>query len=280
MKTTTSRIVKTLLLVCAFYFNLNAQVGVGITTPDNSAMLEVSSTTKGLLIPRMTSSERSAISNPATGLIVYQTDGTPGFYYNLGSPGSPNWVILLNASGNGSNLTNLTASNLTGTVAVGNGGTGANNASSARTNLGLGSLATASTVSSSQITDGTITGSDISSTANLSINNLSLSGNLKLPSRIANGQITINSSDVFLITTANNTEFTLPDPTLSAGRTIYLATKGGDTDVFTIIVAGNSNIYFGDGTSGQTANSRKRSQLICDGTNWIEVSAVTTSTVY
>lgn len=51
----------------------------------SSAMLDVSSTTKGILIPRMTSDERSAISSPAPGLLIYQTNNSPGFYYNNGS---------------------------------------------------------------------------------------------------------------------------------------------------------------------------------------------------
>ncbi len=55
------------------------------TAADASAMLDVSSTTKGLLIPRMTEAERTAISSPATALMVYQTDGTAGFYYYNGS---------------------------------------------------------------------------------------------------------------------------------------------------------------------------------------------------
>ena len=42
--------------------------------PDNSAMLDVKSTTKGLLIPRMTQTQRNAINAPATGLLIYQTD--------------------------------------------------------------------------------------------------------------------------------------------------------------------------------------------------------------
>ena len=55
------------------------------TAPDASAMLDVSSTTKGLLIPRMTSAQRIDISSPATGLMVYQTDGTSGYYFYNGA---------------------------------------------------------------------------------------------------------------------------------------------------------------------------------------------------
>ena len=62
-----------------------AQVGIGTTTPDASSALDITSTTKGLLIPRMTETQRDAISSPATGLMIYQTDGTVGFYYYNGS---------------------------------------------------------------------------------------------------------------------------------------------------------------------------------------------------
>ena len=55
------------------------------STPDNSAMLDVKSTSKGLLIPRMTEAQRTAISLPAKGLLIYQNDGTEGFYYSDGS---------------------------------------------------------------------------------------------------------------------------------------------------------------------------------------------------
>jgi hypothetical protein len=56
-------------------------VGIGNLAPDASALLDVSSTTKGMLIPRMTTAQRDAIASPATGLLIYQSDGTAGFYY-------------------------------------------------------------------------------------------------------------------------------------------------------------------------------------------------------
>jgi len=64
-------------------------VGVGTATPDATALLDVSSTTKGFLAPRMTAVQRDAIATspatPATGLLIYQTDGTAGFYYYNGT---------------------------------------------------------------------------------------------------------------------------------------------------------------------------------------------------
>jgi hypothetical protein len=60
--------------------NRGGNVGIGTTSPHSSALLEVASTTKGVLFPRMTGEQREAIEEPATGLIVYQTDATEGLY--------------------------------------------------------------------------------------------------------------------------------------------------------------------------------------------------------
>lgn len=79
-----------LFIITFFCFQLNAQVGINTTSPDPSSELEISSTDGGILIPRMTQTDRNLIASPATGLMIYQTDNTPGFYYFDGS----SWVII------------------------------------------------------------------------------------------------------------------------------------------------------------------------------------------
>lgn len=57
-----------------FLYNNGSQLGVGIATPDPSSLLDLTSTTKGFLIPRMSTVERNAISSPALGLQIFNTD--------------------------------------------------------------------------------------------------------------------------------------------------------------------------------------------------------------
>lgn len=56
-------------------------IAASLTPPDASAMLEVQSNSKGMLIPRMTIADRNAIVAPVVGLWIFQIDNTPGFYY-------------------------------------------------------------------------------------------------------------------------------------------------------------------------------------------------------
>src|ERR1700760_1151923 len=53
--------------------------------PDPSAILDLKSSIKGMLVPRMTQTQRNLIAVPAIGLLIYQTDNTPGFYYYNGA---------------------------------------------------------------------------------------------------------------------------------------------------------------------------------------------------
>lgn len=103
-----------LLLKTVFLFSIAyAQQGVAINTDgsnaDNSALLDIKSSSKGLLIPRLTATQKTAIASPAAGLLIYQTDGTTGFYYYNGSA----WAPVSSAAGGP----------LTGWATTGNTGT-------------------------------------------------------------------------------------------------------------------------------------------------------------
>jgi len=77
-----------ILVIVLFAFiladnNAIAQVGVGTTTPDASSMLDIQSSSKGVLIPRMLTTERTAITTPANGLLVFDTDTKSFWFYNV-----------------------------------------------------------------------------------------------------------------------------------------------------------------------------------------------------
>ncbi|MDO7849161.1 hypothetical protein Q5H92_22550 [Hymenobacter sp. M29] len=79
------------LLLAATAAHAQNNVGLGTTTPHPSAVLDVSSSSQGALTSRMTAAQRTAIASPATGLLVYQLDGsTPGFYFYNGTA----WAAL------------------------------------------------------------------------------------------------------------------------------------------------------------------------------------------
>jgi hypothetical protein len=91
-------------------FRPRGSVGIGTTTPSSSSLLEVKSTTKGVLFPRMTNAQRNAIASPAVGLLVYQTDGAQGFYY-YHSGWKPVTPFAMAANTSLSNLATTTAVN-------------------------------------------------------------------------------------------------------------------------------------------------------------------------
>ena len=85
--------VNILLLAILFATNIFAQnVGINAdgTPPDASAMPDIKSTTKGILIPRMTVTQRIAMPSKTEGLMIYQTNDVKGFYYYDGV----NWQLM------------------------------------------------------------------------------------------------------------------------------------------------------------------------------------------
>jgi len=123
------------LLACIFYTNAIAQNGVRIAstagTADPSAMLDITSTNKGLLFPRVTltslTSNVTPVNNPATGLVVYNLGSVSvpatGIYFWNGS----SWVQLssggLSGSGTINQVTKWTASNAVGNSIITDDGT-------------------------------------------------------------------------------------------------------------------------------------------------------------
>gem|GEM_PF-3388458 len=81
----------------ALGFAQNMSINADGSAPDNSAMLDVSSTTQGLLIPRMTQAQRQTISSPAFGLMVLQTDNNKGLYI-YDTTGSGAWTYMLDST--------------------------------------------------------------------------------------------------------------------------------------------------------------------------------------
>lgn len=87
---------KAVYFICAVvlsFSSLYGQVGVGTTQPDTSSVLDVYSTSKGVLLPRMNTTKINAISLPAEGLLVFNTD-SQHYQINQGSESNPNWLVL------------------------------------------------------------------------------------------------------------------------------------------------------------------------------------------
>ena len=88
-----------LFIALLFITRANAQgVGIGTPTPNSKAALDITSTTKGFLLPRMTDTQRDAISSPPAGLMIYCTTCVGGLgepqYYN-----GTKWLSMTGCSG-------------------------------------------------------------------------------------------------------------------------------------------------------------------------------------
>ncbi len=128
---------KNFIFYIVFAFNLIAysQIGIGNTNPNASSILDITSINQGILVPRMSSLERNAITNPANALLIYQTDNISGFYFFNGSQWMPlssldnDWVLssndMYNANSGNIGVGNIAPStkfHVTGTTVPGSSG--------------------------------------------------------------------------------------------------------------------------------------------------------------
>jgi len=90
------KLVTMVIALMVLVSKVQSQVSIGVPIPAGSAMLDVSSTNKGFLPPRMSEIQRILIVKPEAGLMVYQTDGKKGLYYYDGS----SWTYVINQANN------------------------------------------------------------------------------------------------------------------------------------------------------------------------------------
>jgi len=172
-------------------------VGIGTTTPNAKAQLDISSTTKGLLIPSMTTFQRLAITSPPNGLMVYDTDKNEFYHYNVNS-----WTPILNGDYWTRPVTSRKRiSNILDSVGIGT------NAPTEWLDVD-GNIRSRNNILADGVVaaDGSVSGSSLSTTGNL----------VALGSGIINGDVTTNSD--FII---NNSAATLQLKSSGVNKSFY-----------------------------------------------------------
>ncbi|MBH8557357.1 hypothetical protein [Hymenobacter negativus] len=281
----------TALLVASSLAAQAQGVRIGATgAPDASAIIELVSGTKGALLPRVAAT--TDVTSPATGLVVYQTGGTAGYYYNAGTTTSPNWLQLVSSSqlavtnGNVSSLNSQLSTQTTSlssqiSVLSSSAVTSASNGlTKSGSNVVLGGTLTQATTIATGGKNLTITG-----TGNVGIGTSSApTSTLQVVGTNAVGvvmNVAGNNSGTLLtgggylgLSPATGADYyLLPDAATCVGRVYYLRNNSSSNIAY---VGTQGGLIFDGGATAaaagayfmQTSGATKTITAISDGTNW------------
>jgi uncharacterized protein (TIGR02145 family) len=242
--------------------NAFAQIGIGTKTPAASAALEVTSSTnnKGILIPRITAAQKDAISNPAEGLMIYQTSAPSGFYFYSGT----GWKLIMTQTdfNTGNAVTITTVGTLSG-LTVTNPIVGSVTGSSGSTTGNYGTV----TNGVYTVGDQTIAGAKTFSSTIVG----SVSGNAVT--------VTTNANLTGPVTSVGNAT-AIADAALSIAKTSGLQNtidaKVADaiTDGTTTIAPSQNAVFDALALKASIANGTTSGDMLYwDGTAWVKVAA-------
>ena len=286
--------------------NAFAQIGIGTKTPAPSAALEVSSRTnnKGILIPRLSATQKDAIVSPAEGLLIYQTTAPTGFYFYSGTA----WKLMANATdlsaaGNAGTATKLAASkNINGVAFDGSADITVPAAAETLTGTTLKSTVTGSsltsvgTLANLTVTNpivGSVTGSSGSTTGNAgtvtngvyTVGDQTIAGAKTFTSTIVGSvsgnavTVTTNANLTGPVTSVGNAT-AIADAALSIAKisglqnTIDAKVADAITDGTTTIAPSQNAVFDALALKASIANGTTSGDMLYwDGTAWVKVAA-------
>jgi hypothetical protein len=205
------------------------QIGIGTKTPDDSSILDIDSKSKGLLLPRMRTSERDRIVSPANGLLLFNSISQK-IEINIGTKTNPIWVAVGNTGNSDTSIQNLTS----GAIFIGDNQGVANqvvmSGEATINNVGLIKMNNNAVISKT-LTGYSATTGIINDTDTLLHAIEKLDGNqLTKPITSVIDNYTVLLSDFTLLCNAELKSFTLsfPDAGICPGK-IYIITKIDET---------------------------------------------------